>query len=121
MASTNVILRDAFPAGADLSTKQHTFVKLNSSGALVSCVAGDGGHALTYPAVQGESATVALVGESKIILGTGGGNAGQLITSDAAGKAVVAATGNTINGLLVQTGVAGDIVTFLAAVPTAKA
>lgn len=120
MASTNVILRDAFPAGADLSARQHTFVKLNSSGNLVACVAGNGGHALGNAPVQGDAGTVALVGESKITLGTGGGNAGQLITSDINGKGVVATTGDFVNGMLVQTGVAGDIVTFLVAVPTAK-
>lgn len=117
MASTNVILRDQFPAGADLSTKRRTFVKLNSSGQAVSCGAGDGGWSLSNTPVSGEAATVDLVGESKITLG-GTVAYGALIASDAAGKAVTATTGAVINGVCLQGGVSGDIVTFLAAVPT---
>jgi hypothetical protein len=119
MASVNTLLRDAFPAGADLTGKERLFVKF-SSGKLILCVAGDGGFSLVNGDVLDQNVTVDLIGESKIKLG-GTVNAGQLITSDAAAKAVVAATGNTINGLAVQSGVAGDVITFLAPVPTAKA
>jgi len=123
MASTNILLRDAFAAGADLTGKERLFVKFGSGGTagkLILCVAGDGGFSLVNGGVIDENLTVDQIGESKITLG-GTVNAGQLITSDANGKAVVATTGNFINGLCVQSGVAGDIVTFLAAVPTAKA
>jgi hypothetical protein len=120
MASTLALLRDAFPANADLTGKERLFVKLNSSGKLALCGAGDGGFSLVNGGVAGENLTVDLIGESKITLG-GTVASGALITSDANGKGVTATTGNFINGYVVQGGVSGDIVTFLAAVPTAKA
>lgn len=121
MASDNILLRDIFTAGADLTGKEYLFAKFNSSAQLVLCVAGDGGHSITRGARQGEGATVDLVGISKITLGTGGGRAGQAITSDANGRAVVAASTNVINGVLIGTGASGDVVPFLAAVPAARA
>lgn len=120
MASTNVILRDQFPANADLTGKERLFVKLNSSGKLALCGAGDGGHSVVRGDIANAAVTVDLVGESKITLAATL-SPGALITSDAAGKAVAATTGSFINGMLLQGGVSGDIVTFLAAVPTAKA
>lgn len=120
MASVNTLLRDQFPANADLTGKERLFVKLGSNGKLALCGAGDGGHSLVNGGLANDNLTVDLIGESKVKLG-GTVNPGQLLTSDASGKGVVATTGNFINGLAVQGGVSGDIVTFLAAIPTAKA
>lgn len=123
MASTNTLLRDAFAAGADLTGKERLFVKFGSGGTagkLILCGAGDGGYSLVNGGVSGENLTVDLVGESKITLNATLA-AGALITSDASSKAIAATTGNFINGQLLQGGVAGDVVAFLAAVPTAKA
>lgn len=121
MASTNSLLRDIFTAGADLTGKENLFAKFNSSGQLVLAGAGEGGHAIARGARQGEGVTVDLIGISKVTLGTGGGRAGQAVTSDANGRAVVVASTNVINGTLVATGAAGDVVPFLAAVPAARA
>lgn len=117
MASTNAVLREQFPAGADLSARQYTFVKLNSSGQIVACVAGDPGHSLQNTPASGEAGTVDLVGISKVTLGANV-NAGQPIASDINGKAIVAVTTNFINGEALATGVSGDVIPFLAAVPT---
>lgn len=121
MASDNILLRDNFPAGADLTGKENLFAKFNSSGQLVLAGAGEGGHRIVRGAKQGENVTVDLVGISKITLGTGGGRAGQAITSDANGRAVGVASTNVINGTLIAAGSSGEIVPFLAAVPGARA
>jgi hypothetical protein len=121
MASTNTILRDQFPAGADLSTKKRLLVKLNSSGNLVLCGAGDAGFSLVNAPVSGEAGTVDLVGITKVQLGTGGCNAMDLLTSDANGKAVVATTGNSICLRALATGAANDIVPALIIPAGAKA
>ncbi len=121
MASTNTLLRDIFTAGADLTGKENLFAKFNSSGQLVLAGAGEGGHRIERGAKQGEGVTVDLVGISKIQLGTGGGRAGQAVTSDANGRAVVVASTNVINGTLIGTGVSGDVVPFLATTPAARA
>lgn len=113
MASTNTLLRDQFPAGADLTGKENTLVKLNSSGNLVACGAGEAGFVVRRGSAQGEAVTVDLVGITKVTLGTGGCNPMDSLTSDAAGKAVAATTGNAICLRALAAGAAGDIVPAL--------
>lgn len=119
MASTNSILRDIFPAGADLTGKENLFSKFNSSGQLVLAGAGEGGHPIVRGAKQGEGVTVDLAGISKVQLG-GTGRAGELVTADANGRAVVVAADQIVNGELLASGASGDVVAYLIAPPTAR-
>src|SRR5262245_25714320 len=95
----------SLPAGADLSAKQFFFVKVNSSGQVVLTGAGETaiGILQNNPA-SGLMATVRILGKS---LAKSGGSitAGNLVTSNASGKAAAAtlAKVNTSN-----TGAAAD-------------
>lgn len=80
-------------AGADLSAKQYHFVKLNSSGAVISCaVAGEQVFGvLQNKPTSGQAAEVVVFGATKIV-GSASIAKGALVMTTNAGRAVTAAT-----------------------------
>ena len=96
-------------AGADLSAKQYTFVKLNSSGAVVAAVAADKPYGILQNAPKsGEAATVCIGGISKVKSAGTIAN-GATIGSDANGAAVSSPT--TASGVAQLAGASGDVIT----------
>lgn len=112
----NYSVRATFVAGADLSTKQYTFVKLNSSGEVIAAAAATDipiGVLQNNPA-SGAEASVTIVGGTKIVAGAAIGEGG-LVGTSSTGKAValVAGTDTTkyvVGTLLTESGADGDIV-----------
>jgi hypothetical protein len=98
---------ETYPAGADLTGSQYLFVK--ASGANV-VVCGDGEAAIGVlfndPAIT-RAASVVRGGDPQVYAGTALA-AGIDIASDAAGKAVVAATGDVVLGTTRHAAAAGD-------------
>lgn len=130
-------------AGSDLSTHQHKFVLVNSSGQVA--LAGAGGPAIgvlqNKPSAQGHSASVRVLGVSKVVAGAAV-TRGDQVASDANGKAATASQANTrtddtgvvsdpligsnVLGIALETAAAdGDIISVLllhaGAVPTTEA
>jgi len=114
---SNYSVKVTLVAAADLSTKQYTFVKLNSSGQVA---AASGATDIPIGVLQnaptaGQEAEVLVVGGTKIVAGAAIGE-GALVGTSAAGKAValVAGTDTTkyvVGTLLTESGADGDIVT----------
>jgi hypothetical protein len=114
---SNYSVKVTLVAGADLSTKQYTFVKLDSSG---QAVAASGATDIPIGVLQnaptsGQEAEVLIVGGTKIVAGAAIGE-GALVGTSAAGKAValVAGTDTTkyvVGTLLTESAADGNIVT----------
>jgi hypothetical protein len=114
---SNYSVKVSLVAGADLSTKQYTFVKLDSSG---QAVAASGATDIPIGVLQnaptsGQEAEVLIVGGTKIVAGAAIGE-GALVGTSAAGKAValVAGTDTTkyvVGTLLTESAADGNIVT----------
>lgn len=103
------------PASTDLSTKQYLFTKLDSAGKAAVCsVAGEPavGVQQNKPAALDRETEIGFHGVSKVIAG---GTVASMakVTTDAAGKAVTAASTNNVAGLCIDGGVVGDIITVL--------
>lgn len=96
-------------AGQDLSAKQYFFVSMSSDGQVDPT--GDGANAIGVlqndPAAAGRAAEVAVSGRTMVKAG-GTITAGADIASDAAGEAVVAATGDQILGTALEGAADGD-------------
>jgi hypothetical protein len=88
--------RFSLPAGADLSGSQGLFVK-PSSGSFVLAGLGEQGYVLQNKPAQGKGAEVEKVGLTVCISGAAIA-ADALVTSDAAGKGITAASGHVVNG-----------------------
>jgi hypothetical protein len=101
-------------AGADLTAKQYTFCKLNTSGQAIGCsVVGEIAYGvLQNDPAQGSAAMLAYAGITKV---TAGGTiaANAPVATNATGLAVAAATGNYILGIARNGGVAGDVISIL--------
>lgn len=96
-------------AGADLSAKQFCFVKVSAARTVVA--AGNGERAigvLQDKPTSGKIGAVMLDGISKILFG-GTVAAGDLISADANGAAVVPATGEAALGICLVGGAAGEV------------
>ena len=108
MATQGNQIKESMVAGADLSTKQFTFVIMNTvDRTVITC--GDGLAAdgvLINDPTSGQAATVVTHGRVMVEVGTGGLTAGDLVGVDAAGKAVAAASGEVIVGKCVDAGAA---------------
>ena len=91
-----------FLAGADLSAKAQTFGKINSSGLLVACGAGEMGFPILLGAASGLSVSVYAPGSIAKMKAGSAIVAGVPIKSDAAGKAedasATAVSGATVTG-----------------------
>jgi len=114
---SNYSVKVTLVAGADLSTKQYTFVKLNSSGQAVACDAATDipiGVLQNAP-TSGQEAEVLIVGGTKIVAGAALSE-GALIGTSSAGKAValVAGTDTTkyvVGTILTESGADANVVT----------
>jgi len=115
MAYEQTLRTIGVPASADLSASQFCFMTVNSSGQLALPSAGGDADGILQDkpnaaAVEGE---LAVLGISKLVVGTAGVTAGDLLATDANGKAVTATTGNKILGRALATGAAGVIIPAL--------
>ena len=115
MAYEQTLRTIGVPASADLSASQFCFMTVNSSGQLALPSAGGDADGILQDkpnaaAVEGE---LAVLGVSKLVVGTAGVTAGDLLATDANGKAVTAVTGNKILGRALGTGAAGVIIPAL--------
>lgn len=105
------------PANADLSTKQYFLVKIsNSSGVGRVALAGAGERAIgtlqNKPSAAGDVASVAVGDVVKVSAG-GSITAGNEVTPDASGEAVVAGSGDVVFGIALNSAADGDIVEVL--------
>ncbi len=109
-------------ANADIRASQFCFVSLNSNGYVVAGgttnVTPMVGVLQNKPTAQGEIATVAISGLSRIYAGSGGVTAGTLVTADASGYAIAAVAGNVANGYAVTTAAAGYIADIIVCGPS---
>lgn len=101
-------------AGGDLSADQFHFVTMASDGQVdLSTNGADAiGVLLNDPEAAGRAAEVAIAGMTRVEAG-GGLPAGSLVASNAAGKAVVATTGDAILGIAVNTATTGEVASIL--------
>lgn len=109
MATQGNQIRESMIAGADLSSKQFTFVKMNTTDNTV-INAGNGEAAmgvLINDPTSGGAATVVVHGRVTVEVGTGGLSAGDSIGIDANGEAVTAASGDIVVGQAVADAAAG--------------
>lgn len=114
MATQGNQIRESMVAGADLSTKQFTFVKMNTTDRTV-VNAGNGEAAmgvLINDPTSGQAATVVTHGRVMVEVGTGGLTAGDLVGVDASGEAVTAASPDIVVGQCVDGGAAGTRATI---------
>jgi hypothetical protein len=114
---SNYSVKVTLVAGADLSAKQYTFVKINSSGEAVAAAAATDipVGVLQNAPIAGQEAEVLIVGGTKIVAGAAIADGAQIGTSSA-GKAValVAGTDTTkyvVGTLLTESAADGNIVT----------
>lgn len=109
----------SIPANADLSTKQYFFVKVtNNSGTGRAAVAGAGERVLgvldNAPDAAGKTARVAAKRGAQVKVSAGGSiTAGNEVTPDASGEAVVAGTGDVVAGIAQNSAVDGDVVEII--------
>lgn len=113
MAFENPVLTLSLPAGADLSAKQHLFVKASSGAAVL---AGNNEGALGVlqndPNAEGTASIMAL-GVSRVVAGAAIAEGAQ-VAADANGKAKTAATGSIVLGVALEAAAAdGDIIPVL--------
>jgi len=104
MATQGAQIRESMIAGADLSSKQFTFVKMNTTDRTVVS-AGNAEAAfgvLINDPTSGGAATVVTHGRVMVLCGTGGLTAGDTVGVDAAGAAVTSATSDIIVGICVE-------------------
>lgn len=115
MAIEESLITISVPAGADLSAKQFTFVKVNSSGqAVAAATAGEYvlGILQNKPSAAGRIASVGILGVSKVVLDETVTPDDKIMTSadgQAAVGAAAAAPGNFITGQALIGGAAGEI------------
>lgn len=110
MASEKLGLVVSMNAAGDLSTKQYCHVKMSADNTVTT--AGNGQESIGIlqdkPSAAGRAGAVCLTGISKVLLG-GTVTAGQYISADANGAAVVPATAERITGLCTKGGAAGEV------------
>jgi len=114
MSTQQNIQNITMPSSGDLSAKQYTFVKVNSSGQIVSTI--DGEYALGVlqdkPTVAGEAAAVTIGGAVKVKAG-GEITAGNAVASDLNGEAIVAASADIRLGIALEGAADGDVFTIV--------
>jgi hypothetical protein len=114
MATQGQQTRESMVAGADLSAKQFTFVKMNTTNrTVVSAGNGDAAFGvLINDPESGQAATVVTAGRVVVEVGTGGLTAGNEVGVDANGEAVSAAATDIIVGICVDGAAAGGRATI---------
>jgi len=117
MATQNHVRSLSIPASADLSASQFCFVGINTSGQLALPSAGGDcvGVLQDKPDAAGVHGEVGMLNASLKLKVKAGGTitAGDKIQSDAAGKALLAATGDHVLGTALQSAVANDFLEFV--------
>jgi hypothetical protein len=103
------------PASGDLSASQFCFMAVDANGNLALPAAGGDADGILQdkPNALGVEGELAVFGVSKLVVGTAGVTAGDLLMTDAAGKAVTAAAGKKILGRAMATGAAGVLIPAL--------
>jgi hypothetical protein len=114
MATQGQQTRESMIAGADLSAKQFTFVKMNTTDrTVVSAGNGDAAFGvLVNDPKSGQAATVVTAGRVIVEVGTGGLTANDEVGVDANGEAVSAAATDIIVGICVDGAAAGERATI---------
>jgi hypothetical protein len=114
---SNNSLKITLPAGADLSTKQYYFVKVNSSGNAVLCAAATDAPigVLQNNPISGAEASIVVVGGTKLVAGAAIA-AGIKIGTDSAGKADAKVAGTdtteyTVGQVLLASAADADVLT----------
>jgi len=114
---SNYSVKVTLVAGADLSAKQYTFVKVNSAGEAIAAAAATDipVGVLQNAPIAGQEAEVLIVGGTKLVAGAAIAEGAQLGTTSA-GKAaaLVAGTDTTkyvVGTLLTESAADGNIVT----------
>ena len=114
---SNNSLKITLPAGADLSTKQYYFVKVNSSGNAVLCAAATDAPigVLQNSPISGAEASIVVVGGTKLVAGAAIA-AGIKIGTDSAGKADAKVAGTdtteyTVGQVLLASAADADVLT----------
>jgi hypothetical protein len=114
---SNNSLKITLPAGADLSTKQYYFVKVNSSGNAVLCAAATDAPigVLQNNPISGAEASIVVVGGTKLVAGAAIA-AGIKIGTDSAGKADAKVAGTdtteyTVGQVLLASAADADVIT----------
>ena len=106
-------------AAADLSAKQHLFMKLSAADTANVAGAGEAiiGILQNKPAVAGRACEIRRLGVSKI---TAGGTiaAGDKLKSDSAGRGVAASTGDLYGGICLEGATVGLTGTILMEIGT---
>jgi len=115
MAYEQTLRTVGLPASADLSASQFCFVAVNSDGNLALPAAGGDADGILQdkPNALGAFGEVGILGVSKLVVGAAGVTAGDLLTTDTAGKAVTAASTNKILGRALASGASGVIIPAL--------
>ena len=115
MAYEQTLRTVGLPASADLSASQFCFVAVNSDGNLALPSAGGDAAGILQdkPNALGVFGEVGILGVSKLVVGAAGVTAGDLLTTDTAGKAVTAASTNKILGRALASGASGVIIPAL--------
>lgn len=113
MAYNNVLGQaETYIAGEDLSAAQYTFVSSDGD-EVTQTGAGEAAVGVLFNApIENDAASVIRGGEPNVYVGTGGVAIGNLVTSDANGKAVVATTGDVILGEARTAAAAGGLATI---------
>jgi hypothetical protein len=98
-------------ATATFASKQYTFVKIDTSGQLASPNAGQWAIGVIQDKpIAASPGAVCYPGDiTKVMVGTGGFNEGDFVTTDASGKAIAAYSGAHILGVALSTGVAASL------------
>ena len=114
MATQGQQTRESMIAGADLSAKQFTFVKMNTTDrTVVSAGNGDAAFGvLINDPESGQAATVVTAGRVIVEVGAGGLTAGDEVGVDANGEAVSAASTDIVVGICVDCAAAGERATI---------
>jgi hypothetical protein len=114
MATNGNQIRESFVAGADLSSAQFTFVKMDTTDRTV-VAAGNAEAAigvLINDPTSGGAATVVTHGRVQVLCGTGGLTAGDTVGVDANGAAVTSATNDIIVGICIDGASAAEYATI---------
>lgn len=96
-------------------TERHRFVELTTTGTIAQVdTAGAAAIGVLQDTVAaGDAAEVTITGVSKVVAGAAITSTGP-VTSDSQGRAITAATGNTVNGIALQTAAAaGEVIAVL--------
>lgn len=122
MGSEAILRTISMPVAESEALKQYLFMKINTSGNITPCGAGESAVGILQdnPNTTGFAGELAIDGVSKVVYG-GTVTAGDFLMSDSSGRAVTATSTNYINGRARVSGVVNDIHGIIIKDGTAKA